>query len=240
VPLSGLPAEVVLLDGSEAAGDELEAAVAAGSLIPQSFGSALAAAALEAEPGERVLDLCAAPGIKTTQLAGAVGSEGEVVAVEQDEGRAGQLRELCERVGAANVRVLVGDATGLDTGGGYDRVLVDAPCTGLGTLASRPDARWRRRSGDVAELATLQSQLLRRGLEALRPGGRAVYSVCTISRAEGEAVLESVGADAAPIDLGASHPALAEPAAPGALQTLPGRDASDGFFIAALAKEGGA
>ena len=233
----GLPDGVVLLDGAGAPGDLIEAAVGAGDLVPQSFGSALAAASLAAEPGDRVLDLCAAPGIKTTQLAAAVGPGGKVTAVEKDEGRAGQLSELCERVGAGNVEVVVGDGRGPDVGAGYDRVLVDAPCTGLGTLAARPDARWRRSGTDVAELATLQSQLLERGLEALRPGGRAVYSVCTVSRPEGEAVLAAALAarpGSEPVDLATSAPAIAEPAAPGALQTLPGRDVSDGFFIAAI------
>ncbi len=232
--VAGLPDGVVLLDGAAAAGDQVEAAVSSGALVPQAFGSALAAASLGAQPGERVLDLCAAPGIKTTQLAATVGPGGAVTAVEKDEGRAGQLTELCERVGVANVNVVIGDATVADIGAGYDRVLVDAPCTGLGTLAARPDARWRRRSGDVAELAGLQTRLLGRGIAALRPGGRAVYSVCTVSRTEGESILAGGEPGTSTIDLTAERPALGEPAAPGALQTLPGRDGSDGFFIAAL------
>jgi 16S rRNA (cytosine967-C5)-methyltransferase len=240
--LPGAPAGVALFDGAGASGELIEAAVTAGTLVPQSPGSALAAASLTAQPGERVLDLCAAPGIKTTQLAAAVGPDGSVTAVEKDEGRAAQLSELCERLGAANVNVLTGDARGLDVGAGYDRVLVDAPCTGLGTLAARPDARWRRRAGDVAELATLQSQLLATGLAALRPGGRAIYSVCTVSRAEGEAVLADAletDSDLELANLTSEHPALAEPAAPGTLQTLPARDGSDGFFIAAIERRGG-
>jgi 16S rRNA (cytosine967-C5)-methyltransferase len=210
----------------------IEAAVGRGELIPQSPGSALAAAALGVEPGEKVLDLCAAPGIKTTQLAAAAGAGGAVTAVERDPGRASGLRELCERAGAGNVRVLEGDALGLDVGGGYDRVLVDAPCTGLGTLAARPDARWHRRHADLAELAPLQRDLLNKGLAALRPGGRAVYSVCTVSRAESESVI--AGSGSGPIELTPLAPAAAEPSCPGALQLLPGAGTGEGFFIAAF------
>ncbi len=247
-PVAGMAPGAELLtaatDAPAGAGAAIEAAVTAGTLIPQSRGSALAAAALEAAPGERLLDLCAAPGIKTTQLATAVGPHGSVTAVERDPGRVRQLEELCERLGVGNVTVLAGDATELDVGAGYDRVLVDAPCTGLGTLASRPDARWRRVSADVDELARLQSRLLDRGLEGLRDGGRAVYSVCTISRAEGEAVAGAAAkrsdvarvVDLAPLAPGAEAEA---PAPAGSLELLPGRDGTDGFFIAALERSGG-
>ena len=99
---------------------------------------------LDPQPGEQVLDLCAAPGIKTTAIAARMANRGNVVAVERDPGRAGQLAELCARLGATSVTVVEGDAAELDLGGGYDRVLVDPPCSDLGTLASRPDARWRK------------------------------------------------------------------------------------------------
>jgi 16S rRNA (cytosine967-C5)-methyltransferase len=222
--------------------EAVEGAIAAGLLLPQSPGSALAAAVLGVSPGDRVLDLCAAPGIKTTQLAAAAGADGSVIAVERDAGRAAQLAELCGRVGAGSVELLVGDGTELELGSGYDRVLVDAPCTGLGTLASRPDARWRRTEADVPELADLQSQLLGRGLAALRPGGALVYSVCTISDAEGRGVVsrvlggESGGVDARLDDLGSGRPGLVDSDEPRCLQLLPGRDRGDGFFIARMVR----
>jgi len=235
-PAGAEPVELLRVTGGS--WGAVEAAIESGSLLPQSPGSALAGAALDVQPGDRVLDLCAAPGIKATQLAAAAGEDGSVVAVERDRGRAAELERLCERAGYGQVEVLVGDGTELDLGSGYDRVLVDAPCTGLGTLASRPDARWRREAGDVAELATLQTTLLRSGLRALRPGGRAVYSVCTISSVESRGVVDDAlcerGADAAPIDLGARRPAIADAEQPRSLQVLPGRDRSDGFFIAAM------
>jgi 16S rRNA (cytosine967-C5)-methyltransferase len=212
-------------------------AVGAGELLPQSLGSALAAALVEAEAGERLLDVCAAPGIKATQLASAVGPVGSVVAVDRDEGRAGELGQLCGRVGVRNVRVEVGDARELDLGSGYDRVLVDAPCSGLGTLASRPDARWRRSAAAIDELARLQSQLLDVAAAALRPGGRLLYSVCTISRAEGRDVAAAAlrrHDDLEPLDLGERLPELAAPEDGRFLQLLPDRDRTDGFFVAAL------
>lgn len=134
--------------------------------------------------------------------------------------------------------VVEGDALRADVGGGYDRVLVDAPCTGLGTLASRPDARWQRRREDLAELASLQRDLLGRALGAVRDGGRVLYSVCTVSRAEGEKVLAAAGlaaSEATPL-----APQAAEQACPGALQLLPGAGAGEGFFIAAIEPRGAA
>ena len=233
----GLPAGLELLAIDSGGWVAVEDLVRAGSLVPQSLGSALAAGLLEVQPGERVLDLCAAPGIKTTQLAAGAGADGEVVAVERDPPRAAELRRLCERVGAGNVEVLVGDGTELELGSGYDRVLVDAPCSGLGTLASRPDLRWRQAAEGIAPLAELQSRLLAAGTTALRPGGRAIYSVCTISRAEGEAVVsEELGRDPRlhQVDLGAERPELADDRQPRSLQLLGDRDRTDGFFIAAL------
>ena len=215
----------------------VERSVGRGELLPQSRGSALAAALLEVRAGDRVLDLCAAPGLKTTQLATATGERGEVVAVERDRGRAAELERLCTRLGLANVTVLVGDGTELDLGRGYDRVLVDAPCTGLGTLASRPDLRWRRTAADLDALVDTQRRLLSAGTSALGSGGRAIYSVCTISRAEGEGVVaDAVRRDRglAQTDLAAGRPELADVAADGALQLLNDRDRTDGFFIAAL------
>src|SRR5689334_15349469 len=146
--------------------------VAVGFVWPQSRGSQLAAVAVGTPEGERVLDVCAAPGGKTTQHAEAAA---EVIAVERHEGRARELEENCKRLGAANVRVVHADALELpDDLDGFDRVLVDAPCSGLGVLANRPDLRWR-----AAPLPELQLDLLRAAAERTRPGGVVTYSVCT-------------------------------------------------------------
>jgi 16S rRNA (cytosine967-C5)-methyltransferase len=214
---------------------------AEGLVMPQSRASMLVARAVDPRPGERVLDLCAAPGSKTTHLAALMRGEGEVVAVEADPARAEGLAENSERLGAAAVRVVVGDATEPAFGDGYDHVLVDPPCSDLGTLQSRPDARWRKTAVQVEELRVLQRRILEAGAQAVAPGGRLVYSTCTISAAENERQLqEFLGSNMnfRVCDLTASQPRLAHASVPGFLQTLPHRDGTDGFFIAALERTG--
>jgi 16S rRNA (cytosine967-C5)-methyltransferase len=156
----------------------------AGAVHPQSRASMLAARALAPEPGERVLDLCAAPGGKATHLAALMAGRGEVVAVERHPGRAEALRRTAERLRADTVRVVTADATAFTADAPFDRVLVDPPCSGLGTLQSRPDLRWRASPEQIAQLAGLQERILAAGERALKPGGTLVYSVCTISAAE--------------------------------------------------------
>ena len=131
-----------------------------------------------------MLDLCAAPGGKTTHLAALMGDEGEIVAVEKHPGRARALGVTARRMRASSVRVVVGDATAFRDDDGFDRVLLDPPCSGLGTLRSHPDLRLRVTPRAVALLAAGQDALLAAARRALRPGGRLVYSVCTISPAE--------------------------------------------------------
>jgi 16S rRNA (cytosine967-C5)-methyltransferase len=191
---------------------------------PQSRGSQLAGAAVGAEAGERVLDLCAAPGGKATQL---VAAGARVVAVEKHPGRARELEENAARLGA-ELTVVNADALELPDGlGGFDRVLVDAPCSGLGVLNSRPDLRWRARA-----LPELQLDLLRVASERVRPGGSITYSVCTINRAENEDVVDGCGL---PVDdLGAEFPEFRHPRRPATLLTLPHVHGTSGFFIARL------
>jgi 16S rRNA (cytosine967-C5)-methyltransferase len=199
-----------------------DAAVAAGLVWPQSRGSQLAGLAVGARERERVLDLCAAPGGKATQLAG------EVVAVEKHPGRARELRANVERLGASNVTVLEADALLLPAElRGFDRALVDAPCSGLGVLASRPDLRWRARP-----LATLQRDLLAVAAERVRPGGTVVYAVCTINPEENEDVVDA--SRLRPEPLGEEWPQFRHPRRPGFLLTLPHVHGTAGFFIARL------
>ncbi len=213
----------------------------AGDVLPQARASAAVVSLLDPRPGERVLDLCAGPGIKTTQIAARMRDQGEVVSVEINERRCEEIAELCRRVGAGSVRPLHADASRDDVGDGYDRILVDPPCSDLGTLASRPDARWRKSPGLIGELAAVQGAILARAVEALRPGGTLVYSTCTISKRENEdvasAVLDRDAAAIAADDLGAEYPALASPHDSRFLQTRPDRDRTDGFFIARLRRE---
>jgi 16S rRNA (cytosine967-C5)-methyltransferase len=232
------PADALLVD---LAGDPVGARIATGELVPQSRGSQAVVALLDPKPGDRVLDLCAGPGIKTTAIAARLGGEGEILSIEADPRRAEEVEALCSRVGATGVRVQVGDATEADLGSGYDRILLDPPCSDLGTLASRPDARWRKAAADPERLAALQRRLLVRAARALRPGGTLVYSTCTISAREDEevaaALAEYVG-DVAVDDLGASHPRLASRRDPRFLQLLPQRDRTTGFFCARFKRRG--
>jgi 16S rRNA (cytosine967-C5)-methyltransferase len=199
-----------------------EEALRAGLIWPQSRGSQLAGLCVGSQEGERVLDLCAAPGGKATQLAG------EVTAVEIHPGRARQLEENCKQLGATNVRVVNADALALPEGlRDFDRVLVDAPCSGLGVLASRPDLRWRGKP-----LPELQRDLVRVAAERLRPGGTVLYSVCTISAEENEAVIDASGLEVE--SLQDEWPQFAHPRRPEFLLTLPQRDHTSGFFIARL------
>jgi 16S rRNA (cytosine967-C5)-methyltransferase len=199
-----------------------------GALMPQSRASMMVARALDPAPGERVLDLCAAPGAKTTHLAALMGDEGEIVAVEADARRARELRANAARLGAHSLRVVVGDAAEASFGDRYDRVLVDPPCSDLGTLQSRPDARWRKTPAQVRELSALQERILAAGAAALRPGGRLVYSTCTISTPENARQIERL--------LKRRSDFVAKVGR--FVQTLPHRDGTDGFFIASLERHG--
>jgi 16S rRNA (cytosine967-C5)-methyltransferase len=226
--------EGIVLDGRfDVAGSAL---FARGALTPQSRASMAVARLLDPRPGERVLDLCAAPGAKTTHVAALMGDKGEVVAVERHPGRARALRETCARMRATCVEIRAADARD-DHGDGYDRVLLDPPCSGLGTLRGRPDLRWRASPGAVAELAALQGDLLDAAARALRPGGTLVYSTCTISPDENQravAALVERRPDLAADDLRSDYPLWEHPAVGTHLLSLPHRDATDGFFIARL------
>ncbi len=223
-------------------GGAVPARVAAGELTPQSRGSAAMVEVLDPQPEEHVLDLCAGPGIKTGQIAARMGDRGEVISVEQDPARAEETAEQARRLGLRSVTVIEADAAADAMAPGFDRVLIDPPCSDLGALASRPDARWRKSPRAIERLAELQGRILARGLEALRPGGSLVYSTCTISRREGEQRVEALlaQAEAGEVpsfkvdDLGALAPDLASPHDSRCLQFRPDRDCTTGFFVCRL------
>ncbi len=231
--LVATPAEVAqaLEQTTSPAGDELpEGLVVAGpfdahahplyrrgAYVAQSRAAMLVARTLDPQRGERVLDLCAAPGGKTTHLAALMGDEGEIVAVERHAKRAQALRRTCERMTASIVDVQTADAKRFTTREPFDRVLVDPPCSGLGTLQGHPDLRWRMSPAAIAELADRQAAILDAAGAALRPGGALVYSTCTLSPSENEARVAQTGLQVESERL-----------------VLPHRDRTDGFYIARL------
>ena len=207
-----------------------------GAIMGQSRGSMTPPHVLGTRPGERVLDLCAAPGAKTGQLAAAMENDGRLLAVERHPGRAAALERTLARLTVSCAEVRVADAGALETEERFDRVLVDPPCSGLGTLQSRPDLRWRVTPDRLAALPDVQLRILRAGAGLLVPGGTLVYSVCTISRAESEDVIERF--------LVAEPGFTVEPVAGtdegGPFRRLlPHRDGTDGFFIARLRRAAG-
>ena len=221
----------------------------------QDQASQWAAAALGSGPGERVADLCAAPGGKATLLAygavpayGGAGGPGVgagggfdddrpslVVAADLDPGRASVIAANVDRLGLGNVAVVVAD--GLRPPfrpGTFDRVLVDAPCSGLGVLRRRPDARWRVQPGDVPRLAELQRRMLDVALDLSRPGGRVLFSVCTLTRAE-TTDIDGWLAEAHPeVEAVALDLDPAWEAAGRGFMLLPHTKATDGMFLLAL------
>jgi 16S rRNA (cytosine967-C5)-methyltransferase len=237
-PAPGVPDGVVLEARWDVHGSELWRA---GAIMPQSRASMLVAHVLEPSPGERILDLCAAPGGKTTHLAALMGDRGKVVAVERHEGRAKALAATCARMHAGCVDVHVADAALPREEASFDHVLVDPPCSGLGTMQARPDLRWRVTPDSVTELVALQSRILAAGAAATRPGGALVYSVCTISQAESERVIERFlgeHRDFVAEDLSSGPQAFSAARSGNHLQLLPHRDGTDGFFIARLRRAG--
>ena len=171
------------------------AAFASGDLIPMSRSAQRIAPFLGPEPGMRVLDACAAPGGKSGHIADLLGGGQGLTCVERDPGRARALAETLARQGVDGCDLLPIDVFQLPADRtGYDRILVDAPCTGLGTIGSRPDVRWRRQPAEVDSLAALQRGMVDFLVPRLAPGGVLVLSLCTLGTAE------SRSADDHPID----------------------------------------
>jgi len=202
--------------------------------------------------GDRVLDLCAAPGGKTPALARAAGATGIVIAADRHAHRLRAMRKQFERLHLAGVQSVELDAEKpLPFPAHFERILVDTPCSGTGTLARHPEIRWRLRPEQLAEFHRLQVAILRSALEALAPGGRIVYSTCSLEPKENEEVIAQVlRAEPSLRPVPATEiaavlaPHLAENVdaaslfdAAGYFRTLPGAQPTDGFFAAVLQKE---
>jgi 16S rRNA (cytosine967-C5)-methyltransferase len=221
--------ETVLLPGGDPA---TLPGWADGAFVVQDPASAFVAETVDAQPGERVLDACAAPGGKTSLLACRVGGDGFAVAADVHPSRAGLIPPLLERLGL-RVVVLAQDARVPAVRGPFDRVLIDAPCSGIGSARRRPELLWRPERRELSELARLQVAIVSAAAGLLEPGGRLVYSVCTFPRAETDAACDAIvrhRPDLHPIETpGPDGPALRH-------RLWPHRHGTDGMFVAAFAK----
>ena len=171
-----------------------------GLFVVQDESAMLVAQFLGPKPGQKVLDLCAAPGGKTTHLAELMRDQGEIVAMDLSAERVKMIEENCRRLGITSVQTVTADAArpeGLPESlrGGFDAVLLDAPCSNTGVLARRPEARWRLSPEAISECAARQGVLLRAALSGARPGATVVYSTCAIEPEENEMVLRTVLAE---------------------------------------------
>jgi 16S rRNA (cytosine967-C5)-methyltransferase len=163
-----------------------------GLFVVQDEASQLVTLLAGEEPGGRVLDTCASPGGKTTALAAAMGGRGLLIACDVRDRRVDLLRRTVAASGAPNVRIVQADLLKpLPFASGFDCVLVDAPCSGLGTLRRDPDIRWRRRETDLAPLAAAEQTMLRHAAEMVAPGGRLIYATCSSEPEENEAVADA-------------------------------------------------
>lgn len=215
-----------------------------GMFQAQDESSMLVGHALSPRPGSVVLDLAAAPGGKTTHLAQLIGDRGEIVACDVHRHKLKLIEDNCRRLGIQCVRTLEADARRANGrfAARADYVLLDAPCSGLGVLRRRPDARWRRREDEIARLAALQREMLDAAARCVRPGGVLVYSTCTLTREENEEQVASFlqrHPYFAPADLSGLLPAALDwrdTFSKGFVRLLPHRHNMDGFFIARLVR----
>jgi 16S rRNA (cytosine967-C5)-methyltransferase len=214
-----------------------------GIVSVQDAGAQLAAKLLDAEPGMRVMDACAAPGGKTGHLLEHTPDLAELVAIDVDAGRVARIQENLERLGRKAL-VHAGDVRDPATfwdGRPFDRILVDAPCSSTGVIRRHPDIKLLRRATDIPSFAAVQEQILRSALSMLASGGRLVYCTCSVLPAENEEVVERLLASEPSVRVAAMPPATG--LAPGArdrrigIQLIPGSQAgSDGFYYACLEK----
>ena len=209
----------------------------------QGEASQLVTYVLAPQPGERILDACAAPGGKSTHIAEMMRDAGEVIALDPFARGVDRIKENAARLQLNSVRALRGDASRkLDRSLGepFERILVDAPCSGLGTLRSHPEIKWQRDESDIKRLRRLQSQILANVAAHLKPGGVLVYSTCTLTTEENAGVVEGFLHDHGGFELedvagylpeGARHLKRDK-----YFQAFPHRDNTDGFFAARMRK----
>ncbi len=202
-------------------------AFADGEFYVQDPSTLTAVDVLDPQPGESMLDMCAAPGGKTTYVAQKMQNNGRIIAADLSSSRLALVGENCRRLGVTIVATLACEGTHLDRclrGEQFDRVLVDAPCSNTGVLRRRADLRWRIEQSEIPKLATLQEKLLIAAVPFIKPQGTLVYSTCSLEEEENERVVERFGR---------SHPEFTIETMQ---STFPPRDGMDGAFVARFRK----
>jgi len=208
-----------------------------GMFTIQDESAALPCLLLAPKPEERIIDLCAAPGGKTTNMAEMMKNTGEVIAVDRYEAKLSLIRTSCDRLGLRNVKLLASDATTLEMEP-VDKVLLDAPCSGLGVLPKKPDIKWKRDLLDIHRLAAMQAQLLENASKLVKPGGVLVYSTCTTEPEENQEIITQFLASHPEYSVEnakqfVSHDLVSDE---GYVETFPHRHAMDGSFAVRMVK----
>jgi 16S rRNA (cytosine967-C5)-methyltransferase len=208
-----------------------------GFFVVQDESAGLAVKLLDPQPGDRVIDLCSAPGGKTTFIGELMRNLGEIVAVDRYDSRLNLVRSACQRLGIVNAHFLTADASELKTLPA-DRVLVDAPCSGLGVLSKKPDAKWKREFLDLVSLVTIQNGILENAATIVKPGGVLVYSTCTIEPEENLDLIKAfLGRHPEfTIENASSFVPSSVVTPEGTIETMPHRHGMDGSFAVRLRK----
>lgn len=209
----------------------------------QDESSMLVAHVVDPKPGEAVLDMCSAPGGKTTHMAELMGNEGMIVARDIHQHKLTLVEESCNRLGVNIVKTELYNATHLDRNSleRFDRVLLDAPCSGLGVIRRKPDLRWKKEPDNFRELAKLQKEMLELASKYVKPGGTLIYSTCTINKTENIMVVRDFLSGHQQFqleDISGLIPEslISEKAHEGYLELFPNTHGTDGFFIARIGK----
>jgi 16S rRNA (cytosine967-C5)-methyltransferase len=214
-----------------------------GLYLIQDEASQLVATLLDPQPGEMILDACAAPGGKTTHIAQRMGNSGRIYALDLTQQKLSLIENLCLRLGVTMVKTVRGDAShplSVPEISRFDRILADVPCSGFGTLRRNPDLKWKRGEADVKRLSELQSSILENLSGYLKKGGILVYSTCTVFREENENIVEGFLRNHPEFQLDPIGPMLPDENCPfaqdGYFKTFPPKNDMDGFFVARLVK----
>ncbi len=203
----------------------------------QDESAALPCLLLDAKPGQQVMDLCAAPGGKTTHIAEIMKNEGEVIAIDKYEVKLTFVKAACDRLGLKNVKLLVADASALEHEP-VDCVLLDAPCSGLGVIMKKPDLKWKRDVADILKLMKLQSELLENAARFVKPGGVLVYSTCTTEPEENQEQIKKFLSNHPEFVLENANRFVSQGLVnqEGFVETFPHKHGMDGSFAARLVK----